>query len=79
MTGIFGDVNGDGAVDSADALLILRNSVDMEEFTDLQIFLGDVNEDNENIDSSDALAVLRYSVGIIDIEKIGTPVSKTVA
>jgi hypothetical protein len=45
----------------------------------MQRFLSDVNEDNENIDSSDALAVLRYSVGIIDIEKIGTPVSKTVA
>ena len=79
INGILGDVNNDGVVDSADALLILRNSVGLEDFDETQTFLGDVNEDNENIDSSDALAVLRYSVGIIDIEKIGTPVSKTVA
>ena len=79
IKGILGDVNNDGVVDSADALLILRNSVGLENFDESQNFLGDVNEDNENIDSSDALAVLRYSVGIIDIEKIGTPVSKTVA
>ena len=72
-------MNNDGQVDSADALLILRNSVGLETFDDTQKYLGDVNEDNENIDSSDALAVLRYSVGMIDIEKIGTPVSKTVA
>ena len=79
IKGILGDVNNDGQVDSADALLILRNSVQLEKFDAVQKFLGDVNEDNENIDSSDALAVLRYSVGLIDIEKIGTPVSKTVA
>ena len=79
IKGILGDVNNDGQVDSADALLILRNSVGLETFDDTQKYLGDVNEDNENIDSSDALAVLRYSVGMIDIEKIGTPVSKTVA
>ena len=68
-------MNGDGQVDSADALMILRNSVGLETFDDTQRFLGDVNEDNDNIDSSDALAVLRYSVGMIDIEKIGTPVT----
>ena len=72
-------MNNDGSVDSADALMILRNSVGLEEFDDTQRFLGDVNEDDENIDSSDALAVLRYSIGIIDMEKIGTHVSKTVA
>lgn len=75
IKGILGDVNGDGQVDSADALMILRNSVGLETFDDTQRFLGDVNEDNDNIDSSDALAVLRYSVGMIDIEKIGTPVT----
>ena len=79
ISGILGDVNNDGSVDSADALMILRNSVGLEEFDDTQRFLGDVNEDDENIDSSDALAVLRYSIGIIDMEKIGTHVSKTVA
>ncbi len=33
----------DGQVDSADALLILRNSVGLETFDDTQRFLGDVN------------------------------------
>ena len=77
--GLLGDVNNDGVVNSEDALLILRRSVDMQEFTELQNFLGDVDFDGENITSNDAVSVLRYSVGIIDNEKIGTPVEKTVA
>ena len=61
----FGDVNSDGAVDSADALLILRSSVGLATFDDEQSTLGDVNGDGK-VDSADALSVLRYSVNLYD-------------
>lgn len=76
--GILGDVNGDGVVDSADALLILRGSVDLETFTNDQKLLANVNGD-DTVDSADALSVLRNSVNMIDNEKIGKPVSRIVA
>lgn len=43
ISGILGYVNGDGQVNSAEALLILRNSVSLETFDDTQNFLGNVN------------------------------------
>ena len=78
ISGILGDVNDDGVVDSTDALLILRNSIGLETFDETQNFLGDVNFD-DTIDSADALSDLRFSVSLIDNEKIGQPISKTVA
>lgn len=68
--GVLGDVNDDEKVDSADALLILRHSVELEEFTEKQKYLGDIDV-NYIVDSSDALAVLRYSVGMEDSGRIG--------
>ena len=73
-TYIFGDVDGDSVVTSADSLLILRASVKLENFTDVQNIVADVNKDG-NIDSSDALIALRYSVKLIDNEFIGKSVS----
>ena len=60
---IFGDVDGDGIITSADSLLILRQSVGLENFTDVQKELADVDGDG-SITSADALEVLRYSVGL---------------
>ena len=73
--GLLGDVNGDGDIDSADALIILRASIQLEKLTDDQRLLADVNGDGE-IDSSDALEVLRYSVKLSANENIGKPVTK---
>lgn len=61
----YGDIDGDGSVTSADALLILRASVGLELFTDEQTKYADVNGDG-SVDSADSLAVLRYSVGFKD-------------
>ena len=71
-------MNGDGEVDSADALLTLRASVGLEELDDTQNILGDVNGDGA-VDSADALEVLRYSVGLSANDKIGKPVTKKAA
>jgi len=57
-----GDVNFDGNIDSADALLILRNDVNKADLSDLQKKNGDINLDGKT-DSADALMILRYDVG----------------
>ena len=60
-----GDVDDDGNISSADALLVLRYSVKLENFTDSQIESADVNKDGD-INSADALFILRKSVKLTD-------------
>ena len=62
---IIGDINDDRCVDSSDAILLLRASVDMESMTEQQTTAGDLDADGV-ITSIDAVIVLRYSVGISD-------------
>ena len=64
-TQYFGNIDGDKDVTSADALKILRASVDLETLTKEQKHFADVNGDN-SVDSADSLAVLRFSVGYLD-------------
>ena len=59
-----GDVNGDGEIDSDDAVLILRDFAGLD--ADGMIYeLADVNSDSD-IDSDDAVAILRYFAGLED-------------
>ena len=58
-----GDVNRDGAVDSGDAVLILKYDARLIEFTDEQLVLADINEDGR-INAYDATLVLEKDVGI---------------
>ena len=60
-----GDLNNDGDVDSADALLILRSSVGLMALSEAQRAVADVNSDN-SIDAGDAILILRYDAGLID-------------
>ena len=60
-----GDVNDDGTIDSADALLVLKHSVHLLDLDAVQQLAANVNKDH-TIDSSDALLILRYSVHLID-------------
>ena len=60
---LYGDVDADGRVTSADARLVLRRSVMLDSFTDLQDILADVDED-ALITPADARTVLRASVGL---------------
>ena len=67
---IYGDIDGDGRITSADSLLILRQSVSLENFDDVHKELADVDRDGV-ITSADALEVLRYSVGLPSNGNIG--------
>lgn len=59
-----GDINTDGKINSADALLVLQSSMGVITLTDTQKLLADVNED-EKINSTDALLILQYATGKI--------------
>lgn len=61
----FGDVDFDEKITAADARLVLRASVELEELTETQAYLGDIDE-NGKITAADARAILRYSVGLRD-------------
>ena len=62
---VFGDVNFDGVVDIADALMISRYDAGLTQLDEKQLFAGDVNGDGE-VDIADALMISRYEVGLID-------------
>lgn len=66
----YGDLNGDNRVTSVDSLLILRQSVSLENFSSAKKKLADVNTDG-HITSADSLEVLRYSVGLLSNTYVG--------
>lgn len=55
-----GDVNGDGKINSFDALLVLRNSVQMNELDTAEKSAADINSDGK-INSLDALIILQIT------------------
>lgn len=56
---LYGDVNGDNAIDSADAVLVLNYSVGNT--TSINTAAADMNHDGR-IDSADAVLILNYAV-----------------
>jgi hypothetical protein len=57
-----GDVDGNDAIDSSDARMVLQASVQKITLTEAQTKAADVNKDDK-IDSSDARVILQVSVG----------------
>lgn len=62
-----GDVNGDGDTDEIDAILILRKSIDIIQFNNIQNKAADVDKDG-NSDEIDAIRILRYAIGLNEIK-----------
>ncbi len=60
---LLGDVNGDGSVTAADALIVLRCSLNLEYLPPEYLPYADVNADG-SINSADALLILRTSLSI---------------
>ncbi len=65
---LFGDMNGDGNINAADARLTLRGSVGLEVFSPWQNKAADVDF-SEAITASDARLILRASVGLEDADR----------
>ena len=61
---ISGDLDGDGTVTSADAVLLARYLVDLTELTDAQLRAADVDRDGA-VTSADAVLVARLLAGLI--------------
>lgn len=58
-----GDANGDGAVDSADALLVMRYSMGLASIDPAYLASCDMNGDGA-VDSADALLLMRTAMGL---------------
>lgn len=71
---LYGDLDDDNSITSADSLMVLRGSVRLENFDELHSKLADVNLDG-TIDSYDALEVLRHSVKLSSNRFIGKSVN----
>ena len=63
---IYGDVNFDSRVDSADALELLKIAAGLNRATYAQKIVGDADQ-NEIINAYDALYVLQKAAGLIDV------------
>lgn len=62
---IAGDLNKSGLPDSADAAVILRYTVKLDELTEEEKTIADVNAD-KHVTSADAALILRYTVKLQD-------------
>jgi hypothetical protein len=71
-TGILGDVNGDGVVNSTDALIVLSCDVGLDTSGYCPMNCGDVNADGL-VNSTDALVILSYDVGLTVPFPVGEP------
>ncbi|MDD6275257.1 MAG: dockerin type I repeat-containing protein [Clostridia bacterium] len=60
-----GDVDGNGVINSNDALLVTNYTSNKAELFENQIKIADVNLDG-TVDSTDALLIFRYSIGKIN-------------
>ena len=58
-----GDVNGDGKVDSADAMLVMKYDAGLLSLSNDEIKRADLNGDGK-IDSCDAVYILRIAAGL---------------
>lgn len=64
-TALKGDVNYDGDIDAADALIVLKSDVKLTTLTTAQKKIADANGDGV-VDAADAILILKCNAGLID-------------
>ena len=64
---IYGDVNGDGKVNSVDLLVLQRHILEIQKFDGIFLKAGNINKNGKNPSSIDSLLIQRH---ILDLQKI---------
>ena len=64
---IYGDVNGDGKINSVDLLVLQRHILEIEKFNGIFLRAGNINKNGKNPSSIDSLLIQRH---ILDLQKI---------
>ena len=64
---IYGDVNGDGKINSIDLLVLQRHILEVEEINGVALKAGNINRNGKNPSSLDLLIIQRH---ILEIELI---------
>ena len=59
-----GDLNGDGKINTADAVFVLKFAAEMIQLDDKQVKAADVNHDGK-VNTADAVLILKYAAGMI--------------
>lgn len=62
---LLGDVNGNGAVDTADAALLLKYAAELTELSEDSLEAADVNRD-QKADTTDVTRILKFSAELIE-------------
>lgn len=68
---IFGDVDGDADVTSADLVLVLASTAGSYDLDELQTFAGDIGNFDGEVDAADLAYILAYTSGAYDINQQG--------
>lgn len=79
LSSVYGDINGDGRVTTADSIYLQRSVIGAIALTEEQKNLADV-DGNGKVSVSDAVLIQRYVVGIIDkfpVEEVATEPTQT--
>lgn len=66
---MYGDVNGDGKINSIDLLVLQRHILEIEKLKELYIRAGNVRKNNKNPSSVDCLLIQRHILGLQDIKQ----------
>ena len=66
---IYGDVNGDGAVDVLDIIKINRHTLGLSELKDAYLEAGDANRKQDGVDVLDIIVTNRHTLGLTTIKQ----------
>lgn len=66
---LYGDVNGDGKINSADLLVLQRHILEIEPLKGVYLKAGNINKNGKNPSSLDSLLIQRHILGLKPIQQ----------